>query len=537
MIKFSKTMAPLSLLIILSLGACESPSQKYVQAPFSALDTLATNDWWNRKTSKIINMKVPRDQVVAFGIYTTSNNTLKLSAQLFPLHPEETRTVRLELFKNNQWEEVQSQEVNEIGWSALFRIEDWDMNQSVKYKLSHGQNASFEGTIRKDPKEKSEITLAALSCNSNKDRGDREEYVKNINALDPDFVFFAGDQSYDHKEHTAAWLKFGMQFREVFRNRPCVTIPDDHDIGQGNLWGESGKKSMRKDGNDGGYYFHPEYVKMVERAQTAHLPDAYHQNPLEQGIKAYFTSLKIGGVDFAIIEDRKFKSGPNGKIPRQGPRADHINDPNYNPESINLPELVLLGDLQHQFLEEWGSDRSSQMKAVLSATGFCGGAHLHGKASNRLHADLDSNGWPQHGRNKALSLIQKAGAVHIAGDQHLPTVIHHGIKAFEDGPWAFVVPAIVNNYYSRWWWPEDEMPGENNNEILPWTGRYLDGFKNKITMHAYANPDSNSNGAGFGFVRFNVEKKQVTFECWPRNEDVSQSDAKQFTGWPITVKP
>ena len=536
MIKFSKTMASLSLLIILSLGACESPSQKYVQAPFSALDTLATNDWWNRKTSKIIDMKVPRDQVIAFGIYTISNNTLKLSAQLFPLHPEESRTVKLSLYQNDQWREIQSQEVNEIGWSALFRIDNWNMNRSVKYKLSHGQKAIFEGTIRKDPKEKSEITLAALSCNSNKDRGDREEYVRNINTLDPDLVFFAGDQSYDHTEHTAAWLKFGMQFREVFRNRPCITIPDDHDIGQGNLWGESGKKSMRKDGNDGGYYFHPEYVKMVERAQTAHLPDAYHKSPLEQGIKAYFTNLKIGGVDFAIIEDRKFKSGPNGKIPQQGPRADHINDPSYNPDSINLPELVLLGELQHQFLEKWGDDKSSKMKAVLSATGFCGGAHLHGRASNRLHADLDSNGWPQHGRNKALSLIQKAGAVHIAGDQHLPTVIHHGIKTFEDGPWAFVVPAIVNNYYSRWWWPEDEMPGENNNDILPWTGRYLDGFENKITMHAYANPDSNSNGAGFGFIRFNIKKKEVTFECWPRNEDVSQPDAKQFTGWPITVK-
>ena len=534
--KSQKLFLKLIFLVTLLVGACQTPSTPYVKAPFTALDTLATNDWWNRKTSKIIDMKVSRDQVVAFGIYTTSNNTLKLTAQLFPLYPEESRTVRLSLYQNDQWEEVQSQEVNEIGWSALFRIENWDMNQSVKYKLFHGQNASFEGVIRKDPKEKSEITLAALSCNSNKDRGDREEYIRNINALDPDFVFFAGDQSYDHKEHTAAWLKFGMQFREVFRNRPCVTIPDDHDIGQGNLWGESGKKSMRKDGNDGGYYFHPEYVKMVERAQTSHLPDSYHQAPLEQGIKTYFTSLKIGGVDFAIIEDRKFKSGPNGKIPQQGPRADHINDPNYNPESINLPELVLLGDLQHQFLEEWGSDRSSRMKAVLSATGFCGGAHLHGKASNRLHADLDSNGWPQHGRNKALSLIQKAGAVHIAGDQHLPTVIHHGIKAFEDGPWAFVVPAIVNNYYSRWWWPEDEMPGENNNNILPWTGRYYDGFKNKITMHAYANPDSESNGAGFGFIRFHIEKKEVTFECWPRGEDVSQPNAKQFTGWPLTVK-
>ena len=527
--------APL-LMILMLIGACESLPHKYVEAPFTALDTLSTNDWWNRKTTKIIDLKVPRDQVIAFGIYTTSKNTLKLSAQLFPLYPEETRTVRLELFQNNQWEQIQTQEINEIGWSTLFRIEDWDRSKSVKYRLLHGENAQFEGTIRKDPKDKNEITLAALSCNSNKDRGDREKYVKNINTLNPDLVFFAGDQSYDHKEHTAAWLKFGMQFREVFRNRPCITIPDDHDIGQGNLWGEGGKKSMGPHGNDGGYFFHPEYVKMVERAQTAHLPDAYHKAPLQQGITTYFTSLKIGKVDFAIIEDRKFKSGPNGKIPKQGPRPDHINNPNYDPDSINLPELVLLGDFQHQFLEEWGADKSSDMKAVLSATGFCGGAHLHGKASNRLHADLDSNGWPQHGRNKALSLIQAAGAVHIAGDQHLPTVIQHGINEFEDGPWAFVVPAIINNYYSRWWWPEDEMPGDNSNGILPWTGRYLDGFKNKITMHAYANPDTQSHGAGFGFIRFDIQKNEVTFECWPRDADVSLPDAKQFAGWPVKVK-
>ena len=55
-------------------------------------------------------------------------------------------------------------------------------------------------------------------------------------------------------------------------------------------------------------------------------------------------------------------------------------------------------------------------------------------------------------------------------------------------------------------------------------------------MHAYANPDSESNGAGFGFIRFNTEKNEITFECWPRNENVTNSNAKQFRGWPITIK-
>ena len=527
----------LSFSILFFYSCQQKPEKSYLKAPFTKLDTLSTNDWWNRGVSKIIDMKVDRDKVIAFGIYTTSNNTLKLSAQLFPLYPKETRSVRLAIYQNDRWEEVQTQEVNELGWSAQFRIENWDINQSYRYKLLHGSSASFEGLIRKDPIDKKEIKLAALSCNSNKDRGDRENYVKNINALDPDLVFFAGDQSYDHKEHTAAWLKFGIQFREVFRTRPAITIPDDHDIGQGNLWGENGKKSLRPDGNDGGYFFHPEYVKMVERAQTSHLPDPFHKEPLEQGIKAYFTNLVIGGIDFAIIEDRKFKSGPNGKIPLQGPRADHILNPDYNPDDINLPELKLLGDLQLNFLKQWGENTDqNRMKAVLSATGFCGGAHLHGKQSNRLHADLDSNGWPQNGRDKALELIKKAGAVHIAGDQHLPTLIKHGITEFDDGPWAFVVPAIINNYYSRWWWPEDEKPGKNANNLLPWTGQYLDGFNNKITMHAYANPDSDSNGSGFGFIRFDTSSNEVTFECWPRNVDVTNEAAKQFLGWPLKVK-
>jgi hypothetical protein len=198
------------------------------------------------------------------------------------------------------------------------------------------------------------------------------------------------------------------------------------------------------------------------------------------------------------------------------------------------------------------------MKAVLSATGFCGGAHLHGKKTNRLHADLDSNGWPQSGRNKALELIKNANAIHIAGDQHLATVVRHGIKNFSDGPWAFVVPAIVNTYYGRWWWPEDEKPGTNPvpGSPLQWTGDYLDGFNNKITMVAYANPDSerakftdkptDNNRApvsnegwadGYGLIRFKKSSAEVTFECWPRFADVSKPAAKQFPGWPVTVKP
>jgi len=537
-----KNLVKLIFLLLLLIGCSEKVKEEKerippVVAPFSEVDTLAINDWWNRSDNPIINLKVGRDSVVAFGIYTVSNKTLKLSAQLYPLYPEETREVRLELEEAGNWQEVQKQKVNDLGWSALFRIENWDDSKDIKYRIRHGENAFFEGTIRKNPTDKKQISLAALSCNSNKDRGMRQNYVRNINHQDPDLIFFAGDQSYDHTEHTAAWLKFGLQFRETFRNRPAITIPDDHDIGQGNLWGENGKISVESGSNDGGYTYHHEYVKMVERCQTAHLPDPYDPTPVEQGIGVYYTNLILGGIDFAILEDRKFKSGPNGKIPQQGPRPDHIRNPEYDPSSIDLPELKLLGERQLKFLDDWGSQNTDALKVVLSQTGFCGGAHIHGQKENRLHADLDSNGWPQTGRNKALELIQKAGAVHIAGDQHLATIIKQGIDKFGDGPWSFVVPAIVNDYYSRWWWPEDEKAGANPNKntSLPWTGDYLDGFNNKISMMAYVNPESNSKGGGYGLIRFNKKENTATFECWPRYVDVTKESAEQFEGWPMTV--
>ena len=159
------------LLLVISCAEKTENRIPPITAPFSNVDTLAINDWWNRGDNPIINLKVDRDSVVAFGIYTASNNTLKLSAQLFPLYPEETREVRLVVMEGTVWKEIQKERINDIGWSALFRVEDWDDSKDIKYQIRHGEKAFFEGLIRKDPKTKETITMAALSCNSNKDRG------------------------------------------------------------------------------------------------------------------------------------------------------------------------------------------------------------------------------------------------------------------------------------------------------------------------------------------------------------------------------
>jgi hypothetical protein len=381
-----------------------------------------------------------------------------------------------------------------------------------------------------------------MSCNSSRTTGLRPEIIDNLKAQNPDLLFFAGDQTYRHTEHTAGWIEFGLQFREILRDRPTICIPDDHDVGHPNLWGENGKRSLRRDGADGGYFYPVDYVNMVQRQQTWHLPDPPDPAPVERGITVYFTRLRVGGVDFAILEDRKFKSGPAGKIPEMGPRPDHINDPSYDPATVDLPGLELLGGRQEKFLGDWGQDwTGASMKAVLSQTAFCGAVHMHGRRDDRLLADLDCNGWPQTPRNRALEEIRRARAVHLCGDQHLAVVVKHGITDFRDGPYAFTSPALVNTIYGRWWHPLNEQPGPNPvpDSPLPWTGDFRDGLGNRLSMLAYANPpdisDEKQRADGYGLVRFNKRARRITFECWPRFSDVKQGRPAQFSGWPITV--
>ena len=515
-------------------------------AEFSELDSLAVGEWWTKKArgpNPPPPMDVPRDEVVAFALYTHDRGVLKLTAQFYPLKPGEPRVARLQFRRDGTWQEAAESPVIFPGWSAHFRIENLDGSQEVPYRVRHGEKAMFEGRIRRDPRDKDVIVVANMSCNSSRTTGGRPEIVEHLTEQHPDLLFFAGDQTYRHTEHTAGWIEFGLQFRDLMRDRPTVTIPDDHDVGHPNLWGESGKRAQRKDGSDGGYFYPVEYVNMVQRQQTWHLPDPVDPMPVERGITVYFTRLRVGGVDFAILEDRKFKTAPRGRVPQRGPRPDHITDTAYDPRSIDLPGLKLLGERQLRFLDEWGQDwTGAEIKAVLSQTAFCGAVHLHGTRDNRLLADLDCNGWPQTGRNRALEAIRRAWAVHLCGDQHLAVVVKHGIREWGDGPYAFSSPALVNTIYGRWWHPLDEKAGPNPvpGTSLPWTGDFKDGLGNKISMLAYANPTNIRNerhrADGYGLVRFDKRTRRITFECWPRFSDAGRGNRAQFPGWPIEIE-
>ncbi len=477
----------------------------------------------------------PEDRI-AFTMYTVSENTVKMLAQFYPIQNYDPFETVLQIKEEGKWVTKDSVQIVYPGYTAHFKIDHWDDTKPQEYRVAYNNVAFYEGTIQKNPRDKDDFVMGVFSCNSifKEHGGDisRQDIVDNMLRIQPDLLFFAGDQTYNHSEHYWHWILFGRQFGELFRNIPAIAIPDDHDIGQANLWGEAGKKGVHRNGWNGGYYMPVEYVKEVERAQTGHLPDPYDPTPVKQGIGTYYTSLNWGGISFAILEDRKFKSGPGNVL------AGKMNT--SEPLTLDVPEAKLLGERQLAFLEDWTDDwEDAEMKAVLSATIFASLNTESGVKSNKMDRDFDSNGWPQTGRNKALVIIRKSYSCMIAGDQHLGSVIKHGINEYGDAGYSFAGPAIAN-LWMRYW--EPEVTGPNAIEGLPYTGDYLDGFKNKISVKAVANPKLRDNvpdpdllksrGAGIGVVRFNKKKRETTFECWPRNVDITKVDP--LPGWPFT---
>ena len=490
---------------------------------------------------------------ICFTMYTVDRGVLKLFVQFYPLAEKDSREVELFVRRGEAcgWKTVAAGRVRDNpyhgyyhrkAWNLLFRVENWDVSQDWQYRVvALDGKAVYTGKIRKDPVDKNEIVVAAFTGRSEYDRDPKTgaikpltDVIEGVQQQDPDLLFFSGDQVYHHTDHYACWLEFGEQLRELMRDRPTVCLPDDHDVGQGNLWGSGGRYVDNQ--NKGGYTRPAGYVKEVEFAQTSCLPDAYDPTPVKQGIGVHYCRLNIGGIDFAIIEDRKFKSGPEEIFPNLGSQQRPDLPKEVKAAALNSFKAVLYGERQLKFLREWGADwRGAVMKCVLSPTILCQG---HSGA-----LDLDTNGWPQNKRDKALREIRKSFAFMLAGDQHLATFIHQGVDEFGDAGYSFCVPSIVNHFPRVWkpnWKPVRRIQG-----ACPALGDYYDRLGNRITMLAHTTPGKfkvpyNSEGmwyldsTGWGIVRFNKAERTITSECWPRGADVSDAGG-QYPGWPVTV--
>jgi len=548
-------------------------------------------------------------------LYTLDKGILKLTAQFPPLADTDPRTADLQIRSpGGTWETVARAELVTPGWTAPFKVTDWDSSRDVEYRIAYPgvsdtgsrQLSTYEGTIRHDPVDKDEIVIAAFTGNSNTLGSfskrfsftrsrlwfPHQEIYRLTDAKNPDLLVFTGDQVYEGRptppdrsgtfdsylDYLYKWYLWCWAYHGLTREIPTVCLPDDHDVYHGNIWGAGGRKARgqpadgrypdhykgfeghwRQDG--GGYLMPPEFVNMVQRTQTSHLPDPVDPEPVEQGITVYFTDMTYGGISFAVLEDRKFKSAPSVVVPAAKVVNGFPQVRGFDMRRADVPGARLLGDRQLRFLDHWATDwEGAWMKVSLSQTIFAtvstypkdfltdaGTPRLKPLQPGEmpegyeLSRDMDTNGWPQTGRNKALRALRKGFAFMIAGDQHLGSIVHHGVDTWNDAGYSFCVPSIANLWPRRWYPPEpglDRLP-----EMPPYTGKFKDAFGNHITVWAVSNPVvSNQEPAelydrapGFGLVRLNKKQQTITIECWPRWVDPSDDDAEQYEGWPLTI--
>ncbi|MBI1389028.1 MAG: twin-arginine translocation pathway signal protein [bacterium] len=525
---------------------------------------------------------------ILWSQYTLSRGVMKMTAQMAPTGPNDAQSVRLQTRRDGEWRTLAEAPIDPLARTAEFRREGWDASRDVEYRLVYGLRTTeghladyeWRGVIRHDPAGEKEIAAAGFTGNN--DFGfPNADVVEHVGSIDPDVLIFTGDQIYEGVagygvqrspldkaalDYLRKWYLYGWSYRGLMKDRPTISIPDDHDVYHGNIWGMSGKKAIGegKPGQDsGGYTMPAEWVNMVQRTQTSHLPDPYDPTPVLQGVGVYYTEMEYGGISFAIIEDRKFKSSPSVMLPG----GDVVNGwaLNRDFDATKLADVkgaVLLGERQMRFLQNWAEDWAPGvwMKCLVSQTIFANVATLPSDAADdnvvpKLRilppgeyaqndvpaADMDSNGWPQTPRNEVLRVIRKCFAIHIAGDQHLGSTIQYGVDDWGDASYAFCVPAIANVFPRRWFPPE---PGANRDPMQPrYTGEFHDGFGNLMTVFAVSNPVFtglepailHDRATGYGIVRFQREGRSITMECWPRFSDPAAPGARQYPGWPITI--
>lgn len=526
---------------------------------------------------------------IMFAQYTINDKKLKLTAQLAPVEDIHGHSLILELFEDNQWNEISKGQITNESRTVKFEINHWEKKQAIPYRLTlvlplktDTKKYSYYGTISKIPDDLSEIKAGVFSCNFHYGFPDAD-VVKSVKKLSPDLVMFLGDQFYEGTggfpaeyegeldwlmlDYLHRWYIFGWSFRDLYRHVPCILIPDDHDIYHGNVWGANGKAADTSKGfgafaqDSGGYKMPAEWIKLIQQTQTSHLPDPYDPTPVEQGIGVYYTHWKYGGISFAILEDRKFKSPPNTIIPKEADvNNGWIMNSDFDVAAFDDSKAELLGTRQESFLENWVLDWSgnSLMKVVLSQTNFTTlgtlpagsktgavipslsipekGTYIEGDIPTK---DMDTNGWPIFKRNKTLAILRRGFAFHIAGDQHLASFLQYGIDEYNDSGYAFTAPAL-SNIWPRRFWPAKKNSQDSSQP--PYIGNHLDGFGNKMSVYAIANPIKTNikpeilhdRAVGFGLVTFDKTKRTITTHCWPRHIDPTSINSC-YDGWPITI--
>lgn len=527
--------------------------------------------------------------LILSSFYTTQDDSLFITFQLQPFSIQSSDQFVFSITdRKEEITEYSNYQYDTLTYQIRYRISIKDIGKNCTYGLRYRgkqvlHSDFYNGKIKQARKRKNKLKIMALNCNGFPFMHEGpfdythlwypyEQIQKGFNLHQPELLVFLGDQFYESRpsmpitkepfcylDYLYKWNLYCLQFRDLTANTPTIILTDDHDVFQGNLWGKGGipakdssttrLQSYYENNYDtwqqdnGGYFMPSQFLKMAITSQTSHLPHPYKKDTLLP--LNYYTSLTYGKFDFALMEDKKFKSAPS-----------EINHPVFNgkplSDSLTIEQLdssafQLLGNDQLQFLNEFLSRKNKTLKIILTQSAYAAlttidssshplhdlPANIHGH--HKLNRDMDANGWPRNGRNKAMNVIGNHPVLVLAGDQHMGSVVQLYDSA-NNATTFFTVPAIANT------WPRTWMPMDTTSSNYP-LGEYTDGFGNKMNVIAVANPivqeyvpnDINSKSPGFGIIELNYFWKTAKLHAYPLYFDQLE-EKQEYHYWPIKIK-
>eukprot|EP00966_Prymnesium_polylepis_P142298 3285723-Prymnesium_polylepis.1 len=391
--------------------------------------------------------------------YSHSGTTFKMTAFLPALYPDELRALNLTVLDPGassigQAKRTSSCEIQaDYVWGCTFRLNNVPPGQydySVTYAPGNGRIDQYTGVI---PAPVADPRMAAMGCFGFDDTKDKSALVRAVLSTNPDIIVLHGDQTYQHEELQYGFLETAYTLHVLTRDRPTITLIDDHDYGLSNIWGAGEEDELSGSG-----FISPCEISAMERLQLSHNPDPARPDLVlrNDNIRAYFTEYMYGdSISIAILESRKFKQNLGGS----GCGASEAQR-----------NGSLLGTAQEEWLRSWTRSRASRIKVVISEsssaaliTSRTSFDSAHGNfphySSYCKVANSDFNSYPKAGFARYMDILNRGGVdLLLGGDQHLGMAVRYpqynwsnGVGIFECGSGA-----AINDI---WWRVNEEQVG------------------------------------------------------------------------------
>lgn len=198
---------------------------------------------------------------IMWSMYSLSDSrsdegfVMKLTALFGPMGEKDNKMADLEVLRAGVWQKIASSQLDTEGWTASFRIPNWQEQEATPCRVVYreamadggGQLHIWPGTIRPNPTKP--LRIGALTC-QNALGFPYQPVADNLVRLDPDLLFFSGDQLYESHggfgvirddadmavlNYLRKYYMFGWAFRGVMAEAPTIVLPDDHDVFHGNI--------------------------------------------------------------------------------------------------------------------------------------------------------------------------------------------------------------------------------------------------------------------------------------------------------------